>query len=1268
MKLYGHITIDQQRYLVVYEDTKQKVTAYILSEFHKEDLRASVMGGELKHPKLTSLNQLIGAKIGEDYVAEGFSRTKLANGIQTYGRQLIVNKMLDLIGLVNSYSFASKDILQSEERMLKGDRAEVFRAKDNEVEIGYVRVPNKFYTEMHIKKGNMVLTLSSANQYRCKIKVDMQKVKDSLSTSKIRTAYLNKITLEDLREIYDLSWLEGKDYGSIKTIEEFEVKVMNEIVAEYYRCVNNGEEFVMSVDTETTGLNICYLSDDNPLKSHICATPISWKHNQAVVVFNDMEYFDNVPKAYMFERLKALVEYGDKIVIKTKRTGEVLDSAKLGELADNALEEENLRKVGPNDDYEGVEVKNILDRKKINLVGHNVMYDGKVFYDNKVTPYWNNDTMQMAFNLDPKAAKGKFNNKLKGLTRRIFGHETPELTDILGKGNEDKYKYLSDEAVAIIYGCADADYTRMLYFKLRELMRGLPRDLYNVYRAQDMEMINELYISEYYGLLMDEKKVSEMADKTEHDLKTIHNFLKNYIGKVVQKRNRFTEIESRFRSGEITSEQFKSEVANVRVSKDAIYDFEMKSSDYQKILFEILRYPIIGYTGKEGDKNRKPSTDKFTMKKLASQTLEVQSNQMTSDLMSDDGKRTLIKAKKFNSLKFPVAYALQEYKVLEKEFTSYFKPIRDQNLEGRLFKGYSLSRIETFRIMNPSQTMKSELKGLTLPFDGGKDWYMGDFDMAQVEYRIMVSIAGQIEMVDRLRDPEKDFHTESAAALKGIPAHTVDKKFRKQMKAVHFGIPYGLGDHSLCETMFGRVNESTMYETVKLKSGFCERNDKVIAMLEHHRDEALIPRDFSEEFKDFCGMYDDVEDENGNVTRIYKPVGWVKNEMGRYRLFDLSNLDKRKIGSIRRAAGNFPIQAFAAELFRKILLNFRQRCIKEGIKDKIIWHMLIHDELLFSAHKSINPFYLYKLILEECMVTIEGHTEYFVGINLGDNWKDCKDDLAEAPVLFVREMAKRWDEGEFVNDTWVDDAKSYVNKYKAEFIKQRIHDVIKELQPSLDNEPVDFTNIRNNMENYMVRAYITDFYIPNKFTTGGKVDGQWWDYNDDQKLLLALAVWTHRYFGEEKKILVKGRLVNASMLGVADISSETMDYGVGELDVEIDTEFLLDEEGEVIDDYFLEVNIQATDSYDMESGQFFNKQLGLSKKKELEHIKNLNGNIIINVPRSFKVPKVKKVLDEYISPKGLPILIKTPSGRERWGYLPNDKSLYELDGKISEVI
>ena len=172
--------------------------------------------------------------------------------------------------------------------------------------------------------------------------------------------------------------------------------------------------------------------------------------------------------------------------------------------------------------------------------------------------------------------------------------------------------------------------------------------------------------------------------------------------------------------------------------------------------------------------------------------------------------------------------------------------------------------------------------------------------------------------------------------LKGVPAYTIDKHFRKQMKAVHFGIPYGLGDPSLCEKMHGKINEDTMYETRKLKSEFMSKNDRVIAMLEHHRDEALIPRDLSYEFKKFAGFVQGIEKEDGTVEEVVKPVGWVKNLLGFYRLFDLSNLDKKRIGIIRRAAGNFPIQAFAAELFRMILIRFYNRCVKEGDRKSVV--------------------------------------------------------------------------------------------------------------------------------------------------------------------------------------------------------------------------------------------------------------------------------------------------------------------------------------------
>lgn len=51
--------------------------------------------------------------------------------------------------------------------------------------------------------------------------------------------------------------------------------------------------------------------------------------------------------------------------------------------------------------------------------------------------WFDQDTLQMAFDIKPQSVK-----KLKVLTRYFFNAETPELEDVLGKGNEDKYCYL----------------------------------------------------------------------------------------------------------------------------------------------------------------------------------------------------------------------------------------------------------------------------------------------------------------------------------------------------------------------------------------------------------------------------------------------------------------------------------------------------------------------------------------------------------------------------------------------------------------------------------------------------------------------------------------------------------------------------------------------------------------------------------------------------------------------------------------------------------
>ena len=40
----------------------------------------------------------------------------------------------------------------------------------------------------------------------------------------------------------------------------------------------------------------------------------------------------------------------------------------------------------------------------------------------------------------------------------------------------------------------------------------------------------------------------------------------------------------------------------------------------------------------------------------------------------------------------------------------------------------------------------------------------------------MLSLAGFMLMIDKMNNPEKDYHTETASLINSIPAHKIDKK------------------------------------------------------------------------------------------------------------------------------------------------------------------------------------------------------------------------------------------------------------------------------------------------------------------------------------------------------------------------------------------------------------------------------------------------------------------------------------------------------------
>lgn len=1317
MILAGDVKFGSERYCFASKVTNKQKLYYVYSlapAGKQDDLDARIVGYK-DLANVDATNYLLGI----------YSVSNVTGKVKYWGDVALINVILENLSFASNYAFSKEDIVSEFSEITDSGKEKFFSARDKNLAYTY-KLLNSEMIYVTLSRGALDLDLCEFKFRPHRGKLILKDAARDFS-SQVLIATLKTIRISDLDAALDMSWyhVDGeilKKYSNVKSRYEFETRLFTPIIKAAVAAHDKGEPLVLSLDTETSGLNTFNLAEDNPSRSHCVSVQLSWEDNQGVAIFNDMEHFQNVDIEYTMSRLGELFAWyeGDRTI-------------SYWDTDDRSQEFEN-----ETTSLKAFKRKEVtVQRSWFFLVGHNFLFDRRTCYQtNSISMWFDADTRQMAFVLCPQTVRGS--SKLKVLTRRVFGHETPELTDILGKGNEDKYRYLVDEEVANLYGCADVDYTRKLFFVIKELM---PERLWKMYLKQDVVLPNILAISEYYGMNTYKDKVEILADAIEKDLEILRETAYSYVGAFQDYNHQRLMLESAYSSGLLSEKEYQQRVSEIKADPNAVYRFEFKGSEFRHVLYEILHYPIKGYT--EG-KIKLPKVDKYVMKKLIHEKRSEHSTARTleRDILSYGVDRNnyerlrsgskkdqkaaegmcLLSAKEFNKLEYPMALLLQKYAELNKEYTSYYKPIKTENLEGKLFKNYDMARIETRRIANPGQTMKGNLKALVRSY--GDDYYCLDYDMSQVEYRIMLSLSGFFELIERMKNPERDFHTETASMVYAIPPHKVSRTQRKKSKSVSFGVPYGLGDPSLCETMHGEITPDNLVATRIVLQTWKEKNAPIVTLLETSRAEALEEWVITDKMRAFFDAWkrdpetkEYILDNDGNKIPI--PVSRVTNKLGFYRIFNVDGIGQTKEdkarraqgsytaeeSSIRRKAGNYAIQSFAAELFRTILTRFYWRCVKEGIEDKIIWHMLIHDELFSSVHKSLHPFYIFKLVRESCMVTMKGHTKYFVGINIGDTWGECKADEREAPVLFVERMIEKWDNGDFAPEKtppeflkngdpdqgyWFDHPWDFIKPYREKYISDRIGEVIRTIL-DIDNHPIDVPVLLERFDNYTVRAYVNDY------AQNGTVDKE--NYRilavgenayddakyDDAVWSSRLETWALSQFPEGKEFIDSdGNLkylkkVEQEVEQAEPALADDLD-NFDDLDDLDDLETLdIEESYWSFDSEQLEMTFeQSTDEWSIEHDLVDELNLNvenaksindlLYKKPAYERIQMYKDQLRIPYVMPSDLKKLKEILMPFSCSTGYLVVFTDPLGTlHRWLRVTDKINLAELDNTVSSI-
>jgi DNA polymerase-1 len=184
-------------------------------------------------------------------------------------------------------------------------------------------------------------------------------------------------------------------------------------------------------------------------------------------------------------------------------------------------------------------------------------------------------------------------------------------------------------------------------------------------------------------------------------------------------------------------------------------------------------------------------------------------------------------------------------------------------------------------------------------------------DYSQIEMRIMATLSEDAGLITAFTTGE-DLHTFVASKAFGLPVEQVDAELRRRVKAMSYGLAYGL-------SAYGLANQ--------LKIAPDEARQQMDAYFER-----------------FGGVRDYLRD----VVEEARKVGYTETIMGRRRyLPDLTSDNRQRREMAERMALNAPIQGSAADIIKVAMLNVDTAMKAAGLRSRLL--LQVHDELVFEV-------------------------------------------------------------------------------------------------------------------------------------------------------------------------------------------------------------------------------------------------------------------------------------------------------------------------------
>jgi DNA polymerase I len=223
-------------------------------------------------------------------------------------------------------------------------------------------------------------------------------------------------------------------------------------------------------------------------------------------------------------------------------------------------------------------------------------------------------------------------------------------------------------------------------------------------------------------------------------------------------------------------------------------------------------------------------------------------------------------------------------------------------------------------------------------------------DYSQIELRIMAHLSGDAALAAAFGSGH-DFHATTASRVFGVPPHEVTVEQRSKIKAMNYGLAYGLSAYGLSQQL--RI---TPDEARGLMEGY---------------------------FEEFGGVRDYLQE----VVARARQDGYTQTILGRRRyLPDLLSDNRQRREMAERMALNAPIQGSAADIIKVAMLAVDSRLAEGGLGSRML--LQVHDELIFEvAPGELDA--LSELVRQAMCGAFEMTIPLEVSLGTGQSWAEA---------------------------------------------------------------------------------------------------------------------------------------------------------------------------------------------------------------------------------------------------------------------------------------